>query len=1332
MKRKFLAALLALVMVFSMIPVSASAADDNVIYAGEDNGINITLNHRAGAVGSTEVSFTVVVDGETVVNSQSFTSTTTLAYINISANNYDVDIETEGMSCTAGLNGNYNLGFGISNTHSCTIKLTAAKTKDDIPIQSKETTYGTFSWSKQHAGNCDFERTVDIYVNDKFAYSQTVKTPNQLSNIMGVNKQFWFTPAEGYKDAYSMNREVLDTAANRNLEIYLITVCECGLDTCVCDGGCSCQKGCNCDACTGATLKDNQINTGYGLLEYSEATGKGYNLTVVINVNGEDKFTSKQLRISCGLPGNLKFTPTEGEYYLQDPNSYDLDTLRSGSTWIPGTGQLSIVGVTDEVRNYDNKLTIYLVSFENNVSLDVERRVTIDDSISGYRISYTMDGVDYSFDWYNFNASQTPSIPTNVPVTVTAICDSPYEVAQWSTGNVYGGNVTLEGSEGQNNTEAYGNTVTLTVNSVGDPRILLYMDKLSTVTVPSEDDLIDNPEQGENDVNIIGANAVKIHCANEKAAHVKDATYGLEKGTFTIGTLEGNSADGYTCDITITKPEIYVQKYNDSYQGHELLAGQGTKSFTLKWVNGEWTVPTNEIPVTYNVACTTEPGGGDENKPKEPTSDVFKDLISVLCVDNIHESKKYGLLDNGFKFPDEGVVKTGDTYSYTVTIYPDVYADTYSDEIGIAHSLISDRGLSITATYDMDKEQWNTPSPVTIEVECDSGTTEPEKPDEDAVIKLLGNEAVLVQCDVADSGHAPRNYPLLSDTFAIGNVENNTVKVTVDSEKYLTDYNLYSGKEHSEVIAQDENYFTLTWNGKDWTVSGNPVTFTVHCSASEEPEEPTAPDVAKILGTNAVEVLCVTNNGIHGSKTYGLLNGGYMEQGPDRITGQGEEDGYWQYVVTIDAGVYQAQFNTDTKSKHDLASPAETYLPITLIYRDNTWVIEGTEPYATIELVCDSEEPTLPEKPDDETIYDIFNGNKPVVLACVTENSGHEEQAFDLIPGTYEIGEVKEIGGRYLCDITIVNEQDYIDIYNTETGKEHSLSSANQSQKLTLKYVNCEWAIDDDGTVYYTVACEDTSTEPTPNPTPTPDPDPHPTPIPTPDPGDDDKPPYIPPVDPDDSGVSDLLNTDDHIQYLFGYPEGTFGPENNMTRAEVAQMFYNLLLDQDVTITKTFDDVPANAWYAKAVNTLASLGVVSGVGNGDFEPERSITRAEFTSIAMKFAEGKTGGTNIFSDVKSTDWFYRAVVNSTQYGWIHGYGDGTFRPNNPITRVEVTAIVNNMLGREADVDFVTEHYDELNHFSDLVVSHWGYYHIVEATNDHDYTKPSSGENWTELN
>lgn len=229
-------------------------------------------------------------------------------------------------------------------------------------------------------------------------------------------------------------------------------------------------------------------------------------------------------------------------------------------------------------------------------------------------------------------------------------------------------------------------------------------------------------------------------------------------------------------------------------------------------------------------------------------------------------------------------------------------------------------------------------------------------------------------------------------------------------------------------------------------------------------------------------------------------------------------------------------------------------------------------------------------------------------------------------------------------------------------------------------------------------------------------------------------PPVTPsePADPDDTGVSDLLDTENHNQYLFGYPEGTFGPDQNMTRAEVAQMFYNLLVDKNVAITATFEDVPADAWYAKSVNTLASMGIISGVGENRFEPERSITRAEFTSMAMKFTKGALDGTNVFSDVHSGDWFYEAVVGSIQYGWIEGYEDGTFRPENWITRIEVTSIVNKMLGRFADREFVAGHADELNAFSDVTSTHWGYYHIVEATNSHTYTKPSTNvETWTEL-
>lgn len=221
---------------------------------------------------------------------------------------------------------------------------------------------------------------------------------------------------------------------------------------------------------------------------------------------------------------------------------------------------------------------------------------------------------------------------------------------------------------------------------------------------------------------------------------------------------------------------------------------------------------------------------------------------------------------------------------------------------------------------------------------------------------------------------------------------------------------------------------------------------------------------------------------------------------------------------------------------------------------------------------------------------------------------------------------------------------------------------------------------------------------------------------------------------PDSNGISGWLNTRDHNAYLNGYGNGTFGPDNNMTRAQVAQMFYNLLLNKDVPATVTFSDVPADAWYATAVNTLASLGIVNGIGNGQFAPDQFITRAQFTVIAMRFTNGMTGttnGENIFSDVNTSDWFYDQVVGSIQYGWITGYSDGTFQPNKTISRAEVTTIVNRMLGRSADEDYVDRHEADLHLFLDVNKDYWAYYQIVEATNAHNYEKNGNTENWTKL-
>ena len=215
---------------------------------------------------------------------------------------------------------------------------------------------------------------------------------------------------------------------------------------------------------------------------------------------------------------------------------------------------------------------------------------------------------------------------------------------------------------------------------------------------------------------------------------------------------------------------------------------------------------------------------------------------------------------------------------------------------------------------------------------------------------------------------------------------------------------------------------------------------------------------------------------------------------------------------------------------------------------------------------------------------------------------------------------------------------------------------------------------------------------------------------------------------PDETGVSRWLKTEKHNAYLSGYPDGTFGPDKNMTRAEVAQMFYALLKDKNVAVTASFSDVPADAWYAKAVNTLASLGMLGGYPDGTFRPDAPITRAEFAAIALAFAYDPADASCAYTDVSAGAWYYTYVAQATTYGWIGGYPDGTFRPNNSITRAEVCVIVNNMLGRGADERYVDRNGDELVSFSDLNDNHWAYYTIMEATNTHDHTKDGSEEVW----
>lgn len=209
------------------------------------------------------------------------------------------------------------------------------------------------------------------------------------------------------------------------------------------------------------------------------------------------------------------------------------------------------------------------------------------------------------------------------------------------------------------------------------------------------------------------------------------------------------------------------------------------------------------------------------------------------------------------------------------------------------------------------------------------------------------------------------------------------------------------------------------------------------------------------------------------------------------------------------------------------------------------------------------------------------------------------------------------------------------------------------------------------------------------------------------------------------------LNRTDHFAFLVGYTDGTFGPERNMTRAEVTTMFARLLTEQieaDKTYSNTFSDVPKGYWAANYIGYMQQFGIITGYSDGSFRPDAPVTRAEFAAIASRF-EKLTEGSKSFTDVSDTYWAARYINFAATRGWVTGYSDGTFKPENTITRAEVAAVTCRLLERSADQSYIRSHLKELRTFSDVTESHWAYWYAMEAANGHDYTKSGGSENWS---
>ena len=212
------------------------------------------------------------------------------------------------------------------------------------------------------------------------------------------------------------------------------------------------------------------------------------------------------------------------------------------------------------------------------------------------------------------------------------------------------------------------------------------------------------------------------------------------------------------------------------------------------------------------------------------------------------------------------------------------------------------------------------------------------------------------------------------------------------------------------------------------------------------------------------------------------------------------------------------------------------------------------------------------------------------------------------------------------------------------------------------------------------------------------------------------------------------LNARDHFSYIKGYGDNTFGPNRTITRAEVAMIFARLSINQSVSGAPQFKDVKAGDWYKTAVDIVARQGVVKGYEDGTFRPNQPITRREFAAIAARYA-GNIDTWRTFRDVPSTDWAYTLINRVGGAGWITGYEDNTFRPNNNITRAEVVAIVNRMLNRKADKAYVDNNLMRSKHsFVDNLRSAWYFYDIHEAAVGHSFERQPNGvdEKWNRVN
>ena len=627
------------------------------------------------------VTFTINVDGVKAAEVEVRGLARTGVQLRINAAKYEFTArsDTSLVYCTWNEGGDY---YDLTNTnltgdnkfaYNITIDLTTPTLKNNDAIRIEDTDagayYGTFHWAKGTATKSDFERQLQVFVNDELQYTTTIETPESLTT-----REYWF---ESNLEAYTADVEIkagdydqstgLDGSTRKDVKVYLTTKCGCGNDNCQCPGGCDCAPGCDKPECCNPGQGENEIPTPYGTISYDPDSPGAVprSLQVEIYVNGEEKYTSDALTVSNAVDGNLKFAANEtrGYYFLsqgQSVNSYDIlvrdsadDDWRyvneveaiegiDASSWTPGSGNIKLV--------YDKeyKLRIYLYTFKRFMTLDVSRESGTDEYVQGYTISYTARDPEtgaertYTYPATSFSASQPQIIPYGCEVTITADCTPYYEVATWRADRV-ATDLEFIGERGNNGSSvspqrAYGNTIWFTEYGTSDDQLQIYIEEVKEVTAPTYDEMKD----------LLDDAAATVACATKREEH-KKKSFELLKGSYTTPTaMDGDSVNNYTYTITVN-PEKYVEEYNETHPNHE-DADPASATITFEYDAGEWKLKENKADFT--VTCA------------EPGVDIEKEVTGIQ---RPVEGGKPENIDPA-KVSEENPLKVGDVITYKITV----------------------------------------------------------------------------------------------------------------------------------------------------------------------------------------------------------------------------------------------------------------------------------------------------------------------------------------------------------------------------------------------------------------------------------------------------------------------------------------------------------------------------------------------------------------------------------------------------------------------------------------------------------------------------------------